>query len=198
MYVSATAAATSSFSHVHLISKTNSSSNNNHNHNHNHNNINNFAATTPAHYQADGECNDGYHCCHTVCYSCNCHRTCNKNSCTESCSTCCYCASEVYNQARWVERGTCYTPTVTFSYALDGNGDGITSVVRAELSESCGLDDHVCPGEFLGAYPAIGEQASDGYYNPANPGEIALSVVPSDAGYGAAIAFAILYARQRD
>ena len=88
-------------------------------------------------------------------------------------------------------RGTCYTPTMTASFAIDGNNDGITGLVRAELSSSCGLDDYECALAYLQQYPAIGE-LQQAYYNPSFPEEIAISVIPSNTGLGVAITFAIL------
>jgi hypothetical protein len=100
----------------------------------------------------------------------------------------------VSNQQRFIQRGTCYTPTVTFSFALDGNGDGISAVVRADVADTCSLDDHDCPAAFLDTYPGVGNSTSESFYNPSNPTEIAFDLDYSGGAIVTPIFFGVLYA----
>jgi hypothetical protein len=54
----------------------------------------------------EGSCNNGYYCCQTQCYSCNCHENSDGN---QECDQCCYCSLSVAARSCNVECSTCYT-----------------------------------------------------------------------------------------
>jgi len=133
----------------------------------------------------EGTCGNGYYCCHRVYYECNCYTTtCGSGDYRYSCrrcSTCSRCTSDVNNRKCEVVCGTCYTPTVTVHYSIDGNNDGYDSLIQADFSDSCGRDDSSCAQNFLNEYPSIGGTFS-AYYNPAKPSEIGETTDYTGAG----------------
>ena len=140
----------------------------------------------------EGVCDNGYHCCNEVCYSCNCYETCSPNgnrggqTCTTHCSTCCDCVQSVSHRKCESVCGTCYKPTVYVSYLIDNNDDGKESLIHTSFSKSCGRDQLSCANSYLDDYPDIGETL-DIYYNPSNPTQITESVSYDDGVLAATI-----------
>ena len=144
----------------------------------------------------EGPCGNGYYCCNYYYYSCNCYTSCSTSSngyrsCREYCSTCKRCTKDVSNQKCQVVCGTCYTPTVTFSYEVDGNSDGSYSLFESSFSDSCGRDELSCAEGYLNEYPPIGG-TFEGYYNPSDPEETGETTDYTGPGLGVPIAFGII------
>lgn len=118
----------------------------------------------------EGVCTDGYRCCEESCYECNCSTTCTSgkygSSCTRSCSTCCSCDRSVSDEKCYSECGTCYKPTVTFSFEDE---EQVTQF--SKISTECGRDDTSCKDNFLDQYKPKGS-TFPGYYNPYNKNQI--------------------------
>jgi hypothetical protein len=140
----------------------------------------------------EGPCQNGYYCCWYYSYTCGCYTSCSSSkystSCSTYCSTCFMCAQWVNNRRCDVVCGTCWDPTITFSFK-DQNGNlnyGYTNI-------HCGLNDVACLNSFVDSGSPIGKSETC-YFNPNNKNEIATSIAYSPGILAAFLIPAILMA----
>ena len=152
----------------------------------------------------EGTCGNGYDCCHTEYYDCNCREVCSYSggsngysgssgssgrgtrTCRTECDTCSRCTRSVSNERCEVVCGTCYSPVVTFSYLTYREE-------RYSISEteSCGRDDYSCVTDFFSEFGDENDIFS-GYYNPNNFDEWDYTNDISSLALGFTIFFAVL------
>tara|TARA_Y100000780_G_scaffold232576_1_gene267059 strand:- start:3639 stop:5957 length:2319 start_codon:yes stop_codon:yes gene_type:complete len=122
----------------------------------------------------EGFCENGYHCCQTYCYNCNCYNSCRSTkygtSCNTICSTCCQCTHSVSRRKCKSVCGMCYRPSVTLSFKNDNN-----NLVFSSISTSCSRDDRGCINKFFSGFVEVGLKQI-GYVNPENHNEILTSI----------------------
>lgn len=144
----------------------------------------------------EGVCNNGYHCCREECYTCNCHTSCNKHSCSTYCSTCCYCAKSVSRRRCESVCGTCQRVTFELSFRdVQGNLRRTTAgtICRRQQNPPSDPDNIPCVSKFSSTYLPIGKELHI-YYNPESPTEITHRIAYDKTQLGFFITSAILLA----
>lgn len=139
---------------------------------------------------SSGTCGNGYKCCSSYCYSCNCRRTCRrskkKSSCSTRCSTCCRCTDSISNNRCTIGCGTCYSLSTTIRYTYRDQR------LESQWSGSCSLGGaESCKNNWIAKYSPVGSSRK-GFVNPENPSNVEESVAIRDPPFIAFMVFACL------
>lgn len=111
-------------------------------------------------------CGNGYYCCETYCYSCNCRRSCSgsgtKRKCRTTCSTCCRCTSSTSNRQCTIGCGSCYRMVTQFYYTYNGER------LQSQWTTTCSLaGSTACRDNWYARYPSPSLRM--GWVDPENP-----------------------------